>query len=375
MLNKPFQLQLYFYSAVTVLMILVMFSSGWSKPSSVLDDLLPDNTDLLYFATDAPDTFIVYSPGHHENRLILPASERMSDMVISPDGSVVWTATKSGYVDRFELPIDQDIFQTPGQIHMRIAPVLSAIALSADQRFIAVGYGNSEDYNSRNIKILDAGTVSLEDELADFAISGDIQDIVANPVTNLFYIINSHSDRVRIYNADRFRLEPDILELGNSPGRFIVRPDGLRAYGAMNARKAIAVVNLETNETTDYVLLNFPPYAMAFNPDHSLLYVASRDSAAVAILDTETNEVVSTFNLPPRHEGLLEFNFAEIIAISTDERYFYVMPKRPELVVYDISMVLDPDRAGEQPVMVQSEVLAASPFHMEVIRNHTIPRM
>jgi DNA-binding beta-propeller fold protein YncE len=251
--------------------------------------------------------------------------------------------------------------------------VLSAIALSSNGRFIAVGWGNSEDYNSRNVKILPSDTVSLKDEVADFSVSGDIQDIVANPARGIFYIVNSHSDRVRIYNADRFRLEPDIIELGNSPGNFVVRPDGLRAFGAMNARKAIAVVNLEANETTNYVLLGFPPFAMCFNVDGSKLYVASRDSSTVAIIDTDTNNVLTAFELAPRLEGLVEYNFAEMIAVSTDERYLYVMPKRPELLIYDITNVLDPAHKGETPAMVQSEILATTPFRMEVIRGHTIP--
>ncbi len=361
------------YGIIIVLVAITSVSWAFRKPTGILDTALSDNNDLIYFATDAPDDFIVYSPALHTTLRVIPASERMSDMVISPDGSVVWTATKSGYVDRIELPTGEDILTGGTTLHHRIAPVLSSIALSANGRFIAVGYGNSEDYNSRNIKILPADSVSLSDELADFSVSGDIQDIVANPVEDLFYIVNSHSDRVRIYNSDTFRLEPDIIELGNSPGTFVVRPDGLRAYGAMNARKAVAVVDLERNETTEYIALGYPPYAMAFSPDGMRLYVASRDSSDVAIIDTTTSEIMKQFRLPPRLEGLLEFNFAEIIGISSDEKYLYVLPKRPELVIYDISMVLDPAREEEEPVMVQSKILHATPFRMEVIRGQDIP--
>jgi len=366
-------LQAVAYGALLVIVVLTFPLWAMKKPAGVLDTNLRGNNDLVYFATDAPDTFVIFSPGLHSNRLILPASERMADMVVSPDGTVVWTATKSGFVDRYEIPLDRSRFTTDATLHRRIAPVLSAIALSANGRFIAVGYGNSEDYNSRNIKILPAVSVSLADELADFSVAGDIQDIVANPVEDLFYIINSHSDRVRIYNADRFRLEPDIIELGNSPGNFVVRPDGLRAYGAMNARKAVAVVDLETNETTDYVALGFPPHAMAFNVDGSHLYIASRDSSDVAIMDTDSSEIVATIKLPPRLEGVLEYNSAEMIGVSSDERFFYVMPKRAEFLVYDISRVLDPAHASERPVMVQSQVLAANPFYMEVVRGHNVP--
>jgi len=352
------------------LMVAALPGFGWKKPAGVLDDRLPGVTDLIYFATDAPDNFIIYSPAVHETLRILPGSERMSDMVISADGKTVWTATKSGFVDRYEIPIDNKLIATAATLHRRIAPVLASIAVSSSGRFVAVAYGNSEDYNARAVKILPSDTLSLNDQLAEFTVSGDIQDIVANPVRDLFYIINSHSDRVRIYDAGRFRLLSDILELGNSPGQFIVRPDGLRGYGAMNARQAVAVVDLEENVTSDYVSLGFPPYAMCFSPDGNRLYIASRDSAVVAIMDTETNEVIKMFHLAARLEGTLEFNFPEMIAVSSDENYIYVMPKRKELLVYDISMVLDPAHEDERPKMVQSEVLAATPFHMAVVRGY-----
>lgn len=369
MKTNPKLIQIAIYGSLFVLVLLAIIGWGWKKPIGVLDEMIPGNHDLLYFATDAPDSFIIYSPGLYDNRLIRPASERMADMAINREGSVIWTATKSGFVDRYEFNVDASIVMPQNTIHQRIAPVLSAIALSADERFVAVGYGSSEDYNSRNVKILPADTVNLADELADFSVSGDIQAIVANPVVNLFYIINSHSDRVRIYNADRFRLESDIIELGNSPGNFMIRPDGLRAYGAMNARQSVAIVNLETNETYDYVSLGFPPYAMAFNSDGSRLYIASRDSSTVAIMDTDTNDIITTFDLPPRIEGLMETNYSECIAVATDELYLYVLPKRKELLVYDLS----PVAFGQNPQMIQSEVFATEPFFMDVRRNHIVP--
>jgi len=355
---------------ILILLSIAVPGFAWKKPSSVLIDELPGVTDLLYFATDAPDNFIVYSPGKHANRLILPASERMADMVISPDGKTAWTATKSGFVDRYEIPVEGQFTATAGTMHKRIAPVLSSIAVSASGRFVAVGYGNTEDYNSRAVKILPAATLSVADQLAEFTVSGDIQDIVANPARDLFYIINSHSDRVRIYNAGTFRLETDILELGNSPGNFMVRPDGLRGYGAMNARQAVAVVDLEENVTTEYISLGFAPYAMCFSADGKLLYVASRDTSDVAVIDTEQNKVVNSFQLTARISGLLESNFAEMIGVSSNGKYLFVMPKRPELVVYDISKVMESANKNIKPEMVQSEILASTPFFIEVVRGY-----
>jgi hypothetical protein len=368
--NTVARSQLRIFGLIILAVILTFPLWGFQKPKGVLSNPISGNNDLLYFATDAPDNFIVYSPGLRADRLIMPASERMSDIVVSPDGSKVWAASKAGFVDRFEIPVNQPAFGA-SVLRQKVAPVLSAIALSADERFIAVGYGNSEDYNSRNVKILPADTLNPVDELADFSVSGDIQDIVANPVRNLFYIVNSHSDRVRIYNAGRFRLESDIIELGNSPGNFVVRPDGLRGYGAMNARMAIAVVDLESNKTTDYIQCGFPPYAMSFNVDGSRLYVASRDSAMVAVLNTQTGKIDYTINLPPRFPGLVESNFAEMIGVSADENYLYVMPKRPELVIYDISSARE-QGSSAKPKMLQAENLPTSPFAMTVARGYKV---
>jgi hypothetical protein len=364
-----------FGAFILVVLLTAFVFPKWavSKPRLILDKQIPGNNDLLYFATDAPDEFIVYSPGLYSTLGILPASERMADMVVSKDGTVVWTSTKSGYVDRFVIPAGAVTITRSETRRERVAPVLGSVALSANGRFIAVAYGSTEDYNARGVKILPADTISVEDEVADFSVSGDIQDIVANPVEDVFYIINSHSDKIRIYNADRFRLEPDIIEMGNSPGRFIVRPDGRKGYGAMNARMSVAIVDLESNETIDYIQLGFPPYAMCFNIDGSRLYVASRDSSHVDVIDSGKDEIIASFDLSSRIAGLIEFNYAEIIGISPDEKYMYVLPKRQELLIYDISMVLDQSRQDETPVMIQSQRLASEPLFMEVIRGHRVP--
>jgi WD40 repeat protein len=356
------------YGVILGALILSFPFWGIKKPTGVLDDPITGNPDLLYFATDAPDNILIYSPGERSVQLRLSASERIGDLAVSSDGRTIWSSTKSGFIDRYEIPLGGSTLLPTSSDHKRIAPVLSAIALSADGRFIAVGYGNIEDYNSRNIKILPADTLDVRGELADFSVSGDIQDIVANPVENIFYIINSHSDRVRIYNADRFRLESDIIELGNSPGRFVVRPDGKRAYGAMNARQSVTVVNLDTNEVQENIVIGFPPYAMCFNEDGSHLYVASRDSNVVAAVNTETNEIIKVFHFPPRIEGILEYNYAEMIGVSPAEDYIYVMPKRAELIVYDMSEVFDESVREPKLTMVQSEVLPTTPFFMSIVR-------
>ncbi|HDS31146.1 MAG TPA: hypothetical protein ENN67_08900, partial [Firmicutes bacterium] len=201
--DKLVQFQIVLYGGFILLAFFTAFLyPGWAvnKPKLILDLAIPGNHDLIYFATDAPDEFIIYSPGLHSVLGILPASERMASMVVSNDGSTVWTSTKSGYVDRFVIPAGRVTITQAETRRARVAPVLGPIALSANGRFIAVAYGSSEDYNARNVKILPADTVSVADELADFSVTGDIQALVANPVQNLFYIINAHSDRVRIYN-------------------------------------------------------------------------------------------------------------------------------------------------------------------------------
>ncbi|HEX9745606.1 MAG TPA: hypothetical protein VGB30_09285, partial [bacterium] len=144
--------------------------------------------------------------------------------------------------------------------------------------------------------------------------------------------------------------------------------DGKRAYGAMNARQSVTVVNLDTNEVQENIVIGFPPYAMCFNEDGSHLYVASRDSNVVAAVNTETNEIIKVFHFPPRIEGILEYNYAEMIGVSPAEDYIYVMPKRAELIVYDMSEVFDESVREPKLTMVQSEVLPTTPFFMSIVR-------
>ena len=70
--------------------------------------------------------------------------------------------------------------------------------------------------------------------------------------------------------------------------------DGSRAYVALGRANHVAVVDVESREVLDYILVGKRPWGLALTQDEGLLYVANGLSDDLAIIDTESRRVVTT---------------------------------------------------------------------------------
>ncbi|HEX9746167.1 MAG TPA: hypothetical protein VGB30_12145, partial [bacterium] len=69
MQDQTSRLQTMIYGVILGALILSFPFWGIKKPTGVLDDPITGNPDLLYFATDAPDNILIYSPGERSVQL------------------------------------------------------------------------------------------------------------------------------------------------------------------------------------------------------------------------------------------------------------------------------------------------------------------
>jgi YVTN family beta-propeller protein len=328
----------------------------------MLIDRLPENSDRIVMATDAPDYIQVYSPATRKSRMY-PSDERMNDMKIDRSGERVLVATKEGWLNVFY----------PGQLGRRrvrhkLGDILQGVALSGDEKSVAIGLGNREDYNARDVAVysmdkienLGTGDVSCK---AIIPMKGDIQAIVANPdpANNRGYIASSQDDKLTMFDFPTGQ-RLGFIEIGNSMGHFRCSPDGRKGYASINARQSVAAVDLTKGQekTIAHVKLPTAPYYLAFNADGSRLYAGSRDTNQVYVIDTATDELIDTLILGnPFTQVWLT---AELIGVSSDEEYLYVVPQYPVLIVYEMN------REGTPLKPVQSNNFPKAPTIMEIMR-------
>jgi DNA-binding beta-propeller fold protein YncE len=353
------------YTGLLLLIFVIVFLiiPIWSRPAGLKIDAIPGNKDLIVMATEAPDIIQVYRPGTAGEPKIRPSDERMNDMKVDKAGQRVFVATKEGWLNIFN-----PHKLTADKTRHKLGDILQGVALSGDEKFIAVGLGSSEDYNARDVAIYSLKTLLESDKYyapptARFAIAGDIQTIVANPdpSNNRGYVLSSQDDKIIVFDF-RSGERVGFIEVGNSMGKFRCTPDGSKAYGSVNARNTVIVMDLAPGRERLIKSIKVPssPFALAFNAEGSRLYVGSRDDSEIYIIDTATDEIIDTL-LFMNAFGATRLS-PETLGVSTDEKYIYMIPQYEVLFIYEI----DP----ESPVMdvVQTHKFPKKPDIMEVIR-------
>lgn len=334
-----------------VLFLYIVFLTGCIEPAHRLSKGLPDANDLIVFATAAPDNILVYSVQKAKMEHTLPADIRLNSMVIDKAGKLAYVATKNGWLNVFNLQ------RGDREARVRVGTILQSLALSSDGKYLAVGVGSEEDYNAHDISI--RRTDNINDEIMLVNVGGDIQDLVANPANQEFYIVNTSADKVRIFNFDQNELV-GIIPLGGSPSMMVVSPDGKKIYATLNAQSSVAVIDVETRSNLiRYDLPGTAPHYLAFSEDGSKVVVSDRDSARVFFIDNVNNTLLGYKPFPDYLASKIN---PEIIEFSSNAEYLYIISSRQtDLMVVDIRTMH----------LAQTYNLPKRPTAMQVIRGST----
>ena len=81
------------------------------------------------------------------------------------------------------------------------------------------------------------------------------------------------------------------------PVGFELTPDGKTAFVALGPANQVAVVNADTYEVEDYLLVGRRVWHMAFNSDHSLLFTTNGVSGDVTVIDVAKRKPVKTIKV------------------------------------------------------------------------------
>ena len=167
-------------SGFLIILCMLHFFIRTQKPTGLLDMRLAGNEDRIVMATEAPDYIQIYSPATMKTRMY-PSDERMNDMKIDKAGERIFVANKEGWLNIFR----------PGKfgrskIRRKLGDVLHGVALSGDEKYLAVGIGSSRDYFTGVVYVY--RVAELEDRdlrsavpFATIPSRGDVQSIHANP--------------------------------------------------------------------------------------------------------------------------------------------------------------------------------------------------
>jgi len=368
MLNYWREQKAVLYGVFLIFFCLLLSLAVAKTPPGQMDKGIPGNKDKIVMATDAPDYIQIYKPEKGAPPKLYPSDERLNDMKIDKAGERIFVATKEGWLNIF----------SPekwgrGVKRFKLGDVLQGVAISGDEKYVAVGLGNKDDYNARDVGIYNIEKI-MDGDPYDVPIKsivhmmGDIQAIFGNPdpANNRGYIISSQASTITIFDFASGK-QIRTVEVGNSMGFFRCSPDGKKGYGSINAKQSVAIIDLTKNQekTIKHIKLPSSPYYLAFNSEGTRLYAGSRDRSEVYVIDTVTDEHIWTYKLvnPYAHLSLT----AELIAVSTNEDYIYMVPQYGIIMIYEITKE-DAEDNTSSLYAVQKRQFVKAPSLMEVIR-------
>ena len=90
-----------------------------------------------------------------------------------------------------------------------------------------------------------------------------------------------------------------------TPVDVLITRDGTRAYVALGRANHVAVVDVESREILDYVLVGKRAWGLALTHDESKLYVANGLSDDISIIDTESLKVITSIPVGMVPYGIL----------------------------------------------------------------------
>jgi DNA-binding beta-propeller fold protein YncE len=122
-------------------------------------------------------------------------------------------------------------------------------------------------------------------------------------------VTSSISGELTIYRLDGETLEKSTeLMLGDEPRGIAVSPDGVLAYVALAAGKAVAVIQLADCTLVDKIEVGNWPRYLALTPDGSRLAVGLSGDGAIAVVDTAKRSVLWQTTFLSLNIGHMQFD-------------------------------------------------------------------
>ncbi|GAB4546857.1 MAG: hypothetical protein Kow0063_41390 [Anaerolineae bacterium] len=265
-------------------------------------DITPDDS-TLYVSTDtclltfdtAPVSFTASMP------IDLPAGNTILDLVVSPDGSLIYLVDSGGVVstlDRDTLTVTSAVQAIQDGYNIKISPDGSRVYVTGQTQYAAI------DTSTNTVLTTETINVSGDEQLNAYP-----DRAIGIPPGHEFYTIGDFF-YMQVYNAATNQLLRSIDLEPWAPGRTLVTdvifsPDGSTGYLALWDLKGITAFDTTTWQVVAQIDTGLDPvYCIcpndfAIGPDGSRLYVTCEQSDNIVTIDTKTDQIVDVIDLAP----------------------------------------------------------------------------
>lgn len=253
--------------------------------------LLNSTQDLLYVCASDSDTVQVFDVASGELVKELPSGEDPEQFALHPNDRWLYIANED---DALVTIIDVETSEVLGQIEVGLEPEGMAVSHNGKWAVATSETTNMVHWINTETNTLDHNTVvdqrprvvvfNADDSLlwASAEIGGtvSVMDVDSKEIVQKieFEVKGQHPDQVQ-------------------PVGIALTRDGKTAFVALGPSNHVAVVNAETYEVEDYLLVGRRVWQLGFNADQSLLFTTNGVSGDVSVVDVADRTVVKSIKV------------------------------------------------------------------------------
>lgn len=245
----------------------------------------------LYICASDSDTVQVMDPNTGEILHELPSGEDPEQFVLHPDDRHLYIANED---DAITTVVDTQTRRVVAQIDVGIEPEGMAVSPDGKIAITTSETTNMAHWIDTETQELFANTlVDSRPRHAEFIKDGAemwVSSEIGGTIT--VFDVNDQSEKAKI-DFEVQGVHPDRVQ----PVGFEFTQGDTHAFVALGPSNHLAVVNAETYEVEDYILVGRRVWHMDFNEDRSLLFTTNGVSGDVTVVDVASRKAIKTIKV------------------------------------------------------------------------------
>lgn len=245
----------------------------------------------LYICASDSDAVQVMDPATGEILHDLPSGDDPEQFVLAPDDRHLWIANED---DAVTTVVDVETRKVVAQINVGIEP--EGMAVSPDGKIVVTTSEttNMAHWIDTGKKEIFANTlVDSRPRHAEFTKTSNelwVSSEIGGTITVFDVVTQAEKAKVRFEIPG---VNADLLQ----PVGFKFTPDEKTVFVALGPANHVAVVNAETYEVEDYILVGRRVWHMAFSPDFTQLFTTNGVSGDVTVIDVASRQPLESIKV------------------------------------------------------------------------------
>jgi PQQ-dependent catabolism-associated beta-propeller protein len=244
-----------------------------------------------YVCASDSDAVQVIDPDSGEVLHNLPSGEDPEQFVLHPDNRRLYIANED---DAITTVVDVETRSVIAQIDVGIEPEGMAVSPNGLIAITTSETTNMAHWIDTESETLFANTLvdqrprhaEFKSDMSELWVSAEIGGTVS------VFDVDTQDEITKI-GFEIPGVNPDRIQ----PVGFRFTPDDQTAFIALGPANHVAVVNMETYEVEEYLLVGRRVWHMAFSPDKSLLFTTNGVSGDVTVIDVADREPIKTIKV------------------------------------------------------------------------------